>query len=125
MAATAALGLYLSDGAINTKKGNQYHDCTSNVNIIVSEDYEMANFIARATYGSSSFAVDCLQYHCCIGDRYIDGTFYHTKENGENTPVEYVPTEAQAIEMLTSEMTVMNEYLVELDYQTAILSLGL
>lgn len=47
------------------------------------------------------------------------------KENGENTPVEYVPTEAQAIEMLTSEMTVMNEYLVELDYQTAILSLGL
>ena len=95
------------------------------LNIIVSEDYEMANFIARATYGSSSFAVDCLQYHCCSGDSYIDGTFYHTKENGENTPVEYVPTEAQAIEMLTSEMTVMNEYLVELDYQTAILSLGL
>ena len=95
------------------------------LNIIVSEDYEMANFIARATYGSSSFAVDCLQYHCCIGDSYIDGTFYHTKENGENTPVEYVPTEAQAIVMLTSEMTVMNEYLVELDYQTAILSLGL
>lgn len=94
-------------------------------NIFICEDYELANQLARAAYGDSAIAVDCLQYPCGIGDSYIDGIFYHTNENNENTPVEYIPTETQALDILKSEFDTMSEYMVELDYQTAMMSLGL
>ena len=44
-------------------------------NIMVCDDYELANLITRASYGDDGFAVDCLQYPCAIGDRYHDGKF--------------------------------------------------
>ena len=52
-------------------------------NVCVCDDYEMANFISRATYGNEAFAVDCLQYGCSIGDAYRNGIFYRLNENGQ------------------------------------------
>ena len=31
-------------------------------NVFVCDNYEMANYLARATYGDDAFSVDCLQY---------------------------------------------------------------
>jgi len=36
-------------------------------NVIVCDNYELANWLARATYGSEAIAVDCLQYPCGQG----------------------------------------------------------
>ena len=74
-------------------------------NICVCDNYEMANFIARASYGDEAFAVDCLQYRCTLGDLYKNGTFYHiNEETGEEIALEYVPTQEQQVQTLNNEM---------------------
>lgn len=69
-------------------------------NVFVCDNYEMANYLARATYGDDAFSVDCLQYPCQIGDKYIKNQFY--KSDGI-TPVEYIPTQEQQVEKLNRE----------------------
>ena len=74
-------------------------------NVCVCDNYEMANYIARASYGNSAFAVDCLQYPCQIGDSYRNNTFYRTdEETGEEIVIEYVPTQEQQVQTLTNEL---------------------
>lgn len=74
------------------------------VNIIVCENYPTADHLTKCIYGDKSFAVDCLQYPCRIGDKYHDGYFWHiNQETGEETKVEYVPTQEQQVSALTSE----------------------
>lgn len=70
-------------------------------NRIVCDDYEMANYLARATYGETACAVECNQYKVGIGDRYRDGIFYQA--DGE-TPAEYIPTHEEEIERLSEEL---------------------
>lgn len=69
-------------------------------NVVVAYSYEDANRVARAVYGDDAFAVDCLQYPCEIGDKYIDGLFY--KADGI-TPIEYIPTQEQQVKQLQRE----------------------
>ncbi|WP_320915673.1 hypothetical protein [Enterocloster bolteae] len=69
-------------------------------NVVVAYSYEDANRVARAVYGNDAIAVDCLQYPCEIGDKYIDGVFY--KADGI-TPIEYIPTQEQQVEQLRQE----------------------
>lgn len=70
-------------------------------NVMVCDNYELANWISRATYGNEAFAVDCLQYPCNIGDRYHDGTFYSVDpETEEETLINYIPTQEQEIQEL-------------------------
>lgn len=71
-------------------------------NIMICDDYEMANQFSRASYGDDAFAVDCMQYPCQIGDKYHDGQFYQIIE-GEEIPIEYVPTQEQQVEALNTE----------------------
>lgn len=71
-------------------------------NVFVCDNYEMANYLSRATYGDDAFAVDCLQYPCQIGDKYIDNIFY--KSDGI-TQIKYLPTQEQQIEQLNKENT--------------------
>ena len=83
-------------------------------NICVCDDYEMANYIARASYGSDAFAVDCLQYYCAIGDSYRDGNFYHlNEETGEEEVVKYSPTQEQQVDTLTNELATTQEDLTQ------------
>lgn len=69
-------------------------------NVCVAFNYEDANKVARAVYGNDAIAVDCLQYPCEIGDKYIDGMFY--KADGI-TPIEYIPTQEQQVKLLQRE----------------------
>lgn len=73
-------------------------------NIIVCDNYELANWLTRAAYGDEAFAVDCLQYPCGIGDRYRDGRFYRITENGEDTVVNYVPTAEEQVQVFDSQI---------------------
>lgn len=72
-------------------------------NVMVCDNYELANYIARCTYGDAAFAVDCLQYPCGIGDKYHDNKFYRVDEEGNEVEIEYVPTEEQQVSMLQYE----------------------
>lgn len=90
-------------------------------NIIVCDNYTRANYLARATYGEDAFAVDCLQYPCCIGDTHIDGVFY--REDG--TIIEPLPTQEQEVSELKQETETMAEYQVEFDYRISCQELGL
>lgn len=74
-------------------------------NVIICENYEMANYLARATYGSEAFAADCIQYLCGIGDLYRDGTFMRTLEDGSSEAIKYIPTAEQQVEYLQAELT--------------------
>ena len=69
-------------------------------NVVVAYSYEDANRVARAVYGNDAIAVECLQYPCEIGDKYIDGMFY--KADGI-TPIEYIPTQEQQVKLLQRE----------------------
>lgn len=69
-------------------------------NVCVAYSYEDVNRVARAVYGNGAFAVDCLQYPCQEGDRYINGIFY--KADGV-TQIEYIPTQEQQVAQLQAE----------------------
>ena len=65
-------------------------------NIIVCDNYELANQIARGTYGNEAIAVDCLQYPCFIGCSYKSGKFYDL----DGKEIAYVPTQEQQVATL-------------------------
>lgn len=75
-------------------------------NVIVCDNYELANYLARATYGETAFSVDCLQYPCQIGDKYHEGLFWRVDpDTGEESAVEYIPTQEQQVQQLSVENT--------------------
>lgn len=94
-------------------------------NVVVCDNYRSANDIAKGYYGNDAFAVDCLQYPCQIGDKYVDGRFYRVPgatENGvlvakpmDTTPVdvsklveiEYVPTQEQEVAILKAQNAIL------------------
>lgn len=72
-------------------------------NVMVCENYEEANRLTRAVYGDKAVAVDCLQYACCMGDRYHDGWFWRPKEDGTEERLPYIPTEEQMVQLLKAQ----------------------
>lgn len=68
-------------------------------NVVVGH-YEETNRVARCVYGDDAFAVDCTQYPCEIGDKYIDGIFY--KSDGI-TPIDRLPTDKEEIQQLKAD----------------------
>ena len=73
-------------------------------NIMVCENYPMADYLTKCIYGNEAFAVDCLQYKCTVGDKYHDSCFWRVDpDTGEETQVEYVPTQEQQVAALQSE----------------------
>lgn len=82
-------------------------------NIIVCDEFEMANYLSRCSYGDDAFAVECLQYPCSIGDRYVNGIFYHVQEDGGLVPIEYIPTQEQQVKELENQLTTAQLALVE------------
>ena len=77
-------------------------------NIMVCDNYEDANQIVRAVYGDNAIAVDCLQYPCSHGDKYIGNKFYTYVKDEEGNPTEelkeikYVPTREQQVASLNN-----------------------
>lgn len=83
-------------------------------NICVCDNYDTANHIAKASYGSNAFAIDCLQYPVHIGDSYKDGSFYRENESGEIEVIEYVPTAEEQIILIQEELINTQLALIEL-----------
>lgn len=87
------------------------------VNIIVCDNYETANQIARAQYGNSAIAIDTTQYPLSLGCKYIDGHFYQV--DGK-TEILRNPTESEEIINLKSENSTLTEYIIDLDYRLSL-----
>ena len=94
-------------------------------NVIVCDNYELANWLARATYGPEAVAVDCLQYPCGPGDNYRDGVFYKVLEDGTEQEINYVPTQEQQVQQLHMEAAQTAEYQMDMDYRLSMTELGL
>lgn len=90
-------------------------------NIIVCDNYELANQIAKTQYGESAYAEDTTQYPVSIGCRYIDGIFY--QEDGI-TVIERNPTEAEEVAALQAENSLLTQYVIDLDYRLSLKELG-
>lgn len=77
-------------------------------NIIVADNYEMANYLAREIYGEGAFAVESTQYPTSIGDKYIGGVFYfkdgETRIPRTNTAEEDVQIALQKAEKLQANL---------------------
>ncbi len=72
-------------------------------NIFICHNYELANQLARASFGNEAFAVETTRYAITIGDKYADGMFYRILEDGTEQRVKYIPTEADNIAELQSK----------------------
>ena len=74
-------------------------------NIMVCDNYPTADYLTKCVYGDEAYAVDCLQYACCIGDKYHDGAFYRVGEDGTETAIPYKPTQKQQVTDLENQLT--------------------
>lgn len=68
-------------------------------NIIVCDNYEVANVIARNTYGDDAFAVETTLYPVSIGYKYQGGLFY----DNDGNVIERNLTEEEEIRQLKYE----------------------
>lgn len=78
-------------------------------NIIVCNNYEMANQLARNNYGEEAIAVDCTYWACQVGDTYENGGFID--ENGNLR--EYKGSEAENISKLELENKALKNQISE------------
>lgn len=78
-------------------------------NIIVCNDIEMANILARNTYGQDAIAVECTYWACAIGDKYENNKFI----SPEGEERKYKGSEAENIEKLELENSQLNEQVSE------------
>ena len=78
-------------------------------NIMVCNNYEMANILARNTYGQDAVAVECTYWACAIGDTYENNRFI----SPEGKEREYKGSEAENIEKLELENTQLNRQVSE------------
>ena len=67
-------------------------------NVIVCDNYEVANQLARSIYGQNAIAVECTQYPCGIGDFYIDNSFHYRDKDDPNKVGDPVPRKNTAEE---------------------------
>ena len=73
-------------------------------NIIVADDYHIANWVTEAAYGEEALAVDITQIPCGIGDAYHDNNFYRVDpDTGEEERIVPLPTQEQQVQKLVSE----------------------
>jgi hypothetical protein len=94
-------------------------------NIIVADNYEIANQLARMQYGDEAYAVDTTQYPVGIGYKHIDGVFYDEDEVAINQN----PNESQNIALLQDKIQVLESSNIEteldIDYRLSMIELGL
>ena len=67
-------------------------------NIIVCDNYEVANQLARAIYGQNAIAVECTQYPCSIGDFYVDNSFHYKDKEDPSKVGDLIPRKNTAEE---------------------------
>ncbi len=94
-------------------------------NIIVADNYEVANLLARMQYGDDAYAVDTTQYPVSIGDRHINGIFIDEND----MEIRKNPTSDEVLRYTSDRVEEMNirqaESELDTDYRLSILELGL
>ena len=94
-------------------------------NIIVCDNYEVANQLARNIYGDKAYAVDTTQYPLEIGCKHIEGKFY-TPDGEEVLRNLTADEEANLALNKTNDIEVhQTEIELNIDYRLSILELGL
>lgn len=73
-------------------------------NVMVCEEYELANRLARATYGNDAFAVEITDVPARIGDKYQNGYFYRVNDEGGETRILPIPSTEIQLEELRAQM---------------------
>jgi len=95
-------------------------------NVIVCDNYELANQLARLTYGEKALARECTQYPVSIGDKFVDGIFVFkdgiTPIPKKNTAEEDAQEAQAKIELLNEQQV---EAAVEIDFRLCLIELGL
>ncbi|MFW6680249.1 hypothetical protein ACOAOT_21720 [Lacrimispora sp. AGF001] len=92
------------------------------------ENYELANLLARASFGNDAFATDTTKYASTVGDRYENNKFYHVLEDGTVKEVAYIPSEQENIDLLhgkllNSQLVLADTYEDKLKLESKILKL--
>lgn len=92
------------------------------------ENYELANVLARASFGDDAFATDTTKYATTIGDRYENNKFYRVLEDGTIKEVAYIPSEQENIDLLQekllkSQLVLADSYENKLKLESKILKL--
>ena len=85
-------------------------------NIIVCDNFEIANQIARASYGDDAIAIETTLYPVSIGDTYVNDIFYDKdgKEIPRNiTEQEEIADLKQLVSKQEAEIEILNNTLLE------------
>lgn len=86
-------------------------------NIIVCDNFEVANQIARVQYGDNAIAVDTTQYPISAGCQYVNGIFYEvdgkTAIERNLTADEEATLAKTKVEALEKQVSVLNKALAE------------
>lgn len=95
-------------------------------NIIVCDNYELANQIARLQLGNSAYAIDTTHYPLSIGDKHINGVFY--MDDGVTIIQKTNTADEDAKEAQAKADSLSDQYaelVVDTDYRLSLLELGL
>lgn len=95
-------------------------------NIMVCDNYELANQLSRMVYGDEAYAEECTQYPVGIGDKFINRTFYFkdgvTIVPRRNTAEEDAQEARAKTDALADQQA---EIAVDTDYRLSLIELGL
>ena len=73
-------------------------------NVIVCENYPVANYLSKMIFGDTAFAVSVSHFPVSIGDKYHDDLFWRTdEETREDIVINPLPTQEQGIAQLKAE----------------------
>lgn len=74
------------------------------VDVMVCNDYELANRIARATHGDTAIAICIDDYSVGIGDKFHDNQFFTISDDGEETIINITPSHEEIIVEMKSQI---------------------
>lgn len=83
-------------------------DKVQGVGAYYPNEYDKANYVAKAIHGDDAYAVDVTYIPVEIDDEYDDGTFYRMVD-GERVVVEPFLTESNRIDVLESNNTMTTD----------------
>lgn len=82
-------------------------------NIAMFMNYEDANKITRAVYGDNAVAEE-YKWLVSAGDKKKNGVYYMVGLDGLEEPAEYIPTEEEKINQLTSDNATLKHVTADL-----------
>lgn len=85
-------------------------------NVFICENYELANVLARASFGDEAFAIDTTYHACSIGDIYERGVFYNKLSDGTLKESPKIPSPEEKISELQVKLESAQSSLI-LEYE--------